>query len=169
MNKTELLQWLQEEYQQWEAFLAQIDPARMQQPDVAGDWSIKDIIAHLTNWQRRNVARIEAAQHGAAEPSSLWPAHLQSDDEVNAWIYETNRQRPLREVLDESHHVFQQTLAVVEGLPDDVQIELVQQGGRVYHPVWLGGERFPPGEFFYHFHDDHEPDIRAWLARVEEP
>jgi hypothetical protein len=73
----------------------------------------------------------------------------------------------VREVLDESQRVFQQLLAVIEGLPEDVRIDQVRQGGRVYHLVWLGDQRFPAGEFFDHFHDDHEPDIRAWLARVE--
>ena len=41
------------------------------------------------------------------------------------------------------------------------------QQERVYHLVWLGDKRFPVGEFYDHFHDDHEPDIRAWLAQVE--
>ena len=36
MKKSELLNGLQEEYQQWEAFLDQIDPARMDQPGVSG-------------------------------------------------------------------------------------------------------------------------------------
>jgi hypothetical protein len=35
--------------------------------------------------------------------------------------------------------------------------------------VWLDNKRFPVGEFFDHFLDDHEPDVRAWLARVENP
>ncbi len=67
----------------------------------------------------------------------------------------------MREVLDESHQVFQQLLAVIEGLPDDILIE------PAYHIVRLGGQRFSASEFFDHFHDDHEPDMRAWLARVE--
>jgi hypothetical protein len=65
----------------------------------------------------------------------------------------------MREVLDESHQVFQQLFAVIEGLPDDVRIE------PEWHLVWLDDERFPAGEFFDHFHIDHEPNIRAWLAR----
>jgi hypothetical protein len=134
---------------------------------VAGDWSMKDIAAHLTGWQPRLIARIQAAQRGEPEPPPPWPAHLQTEDEINAWIYEANRGRSVREVLDESHRVFQQLLAVIEGLPEDVRIDQVHQGGRVYHLVWLGDKRFPAGEFFDHFHDDHEPDIRAWLARVE--
>jgi hypothetical protein len=168
MKKSELLNWLREEYQQWEAFLDQIGPALLEQPGVNGDWSMKDMVSHLyVGWQPRLIARIQAAQRGEPEPAPPWPAHLKSDDEINAWIYEVSHERSLREVLDESRQVFQQLLAVVEGLPEDVQIEQVHQGGKVYHLLWLGGQRFPVGEFFDHFHDDHEPDVRAWLARVK--
>jgi hypothetical protein len=161
MNKTELLDWLQEEYQQWQAFLGQIDPGLMDQPGVAGDWSIKDIVAHLTDWQPRQIARIQAAQRGEPEPAPPWPAHLQTDDEVNAWIYTANHGRSVGEVLEEAHHVFQQTLAVIGGLPDDIVIE------PAYHIMQLNGQRFSMSEFFDHFHDDHEAEIHAWLARVE--
>jgi hypothetical protein len=167
MNKSELLDWLQEEYQQWEALLDRIGPARMNQPGVNGDWSMKDIVAHLTGWNRRLADRLQAAQRSEPEPPPHWPAHLEAEDDINAWIYESNRGQPVRKVLDETHQVFQQLLAVIEGLPDDVRIEVLHEEERVFYLVWLGDQRFPVGEFFYHFHDDHEPDIRAWLARVE--
>lgn len=160
MKKSELLNWLQDEYQQWEAFLDQVGPGRMEQPGVNGDWSIKDLIAHLNGWQTRLISHIQAAQRGEPEPPPPWPAHLQTDDEINAWIYEVNRGRTVRQVLDESHQLFEQLLAVIEGLPDDVRIE------PEWHLVWLGDKQFPAGEFFDHFHDDHEPDVRAWLERV---
>jgi len=161
MNKSELLNGVREEYRQWEALLNQIGEARMDQPGAAADWSIKDIVAHLTGWRRRTVARLQAAQRVEPEPPPPWPANLQTDDEINAWIYEANRGRSVQEVLDESRRVFQQFLAVIEGLPDDILIE------PAYHIVQLGGQRFSASEFFDHFHDDHEPDMRAWLARVE--
>ena len=161
MKKSELLNWLQQQNRQWEAFLDQIGEERMDQGGVAGDWSIKDIVAHLTGWQPRLTAHIQAAQRGEPEPPPPWPAHLQTDDEINAWIYEANRRRSVQEILDESRQVFQQFLAVIEGLPDDILIE------PAYHIVQLGGQRFSASEFFDHFHDDHEPDMRAWLARVE--
>ena len=166
MKKSDLLQWLQEENRQWEAFLDQFGPARMDQPDMTGHWSMKDVVAHLSDWNRGLVARLQAAQRGEPEPPPPWPAHLQTDDEINAWIYEANRERSVREVLDRSHQVFQQLLAAVEGLPEDVRIETIQgSSGREYYLVWLGDTRFPVGEFFDHFHDDHESEIRAWLAR----
>ncbi|MFL5802387.1 MAG: ClbS/DfsB family four-helix bundle protein, partial [Roseiflexaceae bacterium] len=120
MTKTALLADLQREQEQWEALLAQIGEARMDRHGVAGEWSIKDIVAHLTGWRRRTVARLQAAQRGEGEPPPYWPAHLQTDDEINAWIYEANHERSVREVLSESHQVFQQMFAAIEGLPDEV-------------------------------------------------
>lgn len=164
MNKSELLDWLQEEYQQWEAFLDRMGPARMDQPGVNGEWSMKDIVAHLTGWNRRLVDRLQAAGRRDPEPPPHWPAQLQTEDEINAWIYKSNHGRSVREVLDESHQVFQELFAVMEGLPDEIRIERIEPA---YYLVWIGDTRFPAGEFFDHFRDDHEPDVRAWLARVE--
>ena len=72
-------------------------------------------------------------------------------------------------VLEESQQVFQQLLAVIAALPDDPRIETIRNAeGREYYLVWVDDIRFPAGEFFDHFHDDHEPDIRAWLAQGEQ-
>jgi hypothetical protein len=168
MNKSELLSWLQQEYRRWETLLEQIGPARMDQPGVNGQWSIKDLVAHLTGWQPRLISRIQAAQSNEPEPPPPWPAHLQTEDEINAWIDESNRGRSVRDVLEESHRVFQQLLAVIKDLPDEVRIETIRTSpDREYHLVWVGDQRFPAGEFFDHFHDDHEPDVRAWLSQGE--
>ena len=164
MRKLELLDRLQEKYHQWEAFLHEIDPARMEHPGVNGDWSMKDIVAHLTGWHRHLVGRLDAAQRGQPEPPPPWPAHLQTEDDINAWIYESNHERSLREVLEDTQQVHQQLFTVLERLPDDVQSETVEPADYL---VWVNGQRFPAGEFFDHFHDDHEPDVRAWLARQE--
>jgi len=164
MKKSELLHWLQEQYQKWEALLDEIGPARMEQPGVNGDWSMKDIVAHLTGWHRHLVARLQAAQHREPEPLPPWPAHLQAEDDINAWIYESNRERSLREVLEDTQQVHQQLLTVLEELPDDVRIETVQPA---YYLVWVNDQRFPIGEFFDHFREDHEPDVSAWLAQEE--
>jgi hypothetical protein len=163
VKKSDLLDRLDQAQQQWEAFLAQIEPNRMDQPGVQGDWSIKDIVAHLTGWNRRFVDRLQAAQRGQPEPAPPWPAQLQDDDAINAWIYAANRERSVDDVLDESRRVYQQLRASIAGLPDDVRIERVDPA---YYLVWLGETRFLPAEFFDHFHDDHEPDIRAWLERT---
>ena len=168
MKKSELLNWLQEEYRQWEALLEEIGTARMDQPGVNGDWSFKDMVAHLYyGWQPRLITRIQAAQRGEPEPPPPCPSPPQNADELNPWIYPSTHCPSARPLLHASHQVFQQLMAVVEGLPEDVRIEVLHENERDFYLVWLGDQRFAVGEFFYHFHDDHEPDIRAWLARVE--
>lgn len=167
MNKSDLLNWMHEAHQQWETLLQQIDITRMDQAGVNGQWSFKDLIAHHTPDGHRTIARLQAAQRNEPEPPPPWPEQLQTDDEINAWIYETNRERSARQILDESDHMFQQLFALVKALPDDVKVEAEQQGERTYYFVRLGDHRLRPGEIFDHFHDDHEQDVRAWLASIE--
>jgi hypothetical protein len=46
-----------------------------------------------------------------------------------------------------------------------IKFRLQFPAGREYYLLWLGDTRYPAGEFFDHFHNDHEPDIRAWLVQ----
>ena len=67
MKKSELLNWLQEEYQQWEAFLDQIDPTRMEQPGVKGDWLAAQTYCSLTG---RAARRTRTAPTLASAPAN---------------------------------------------------------------------------------------------------
>jgi hypothetical protein len=160
MNKTELVNGLHEEQAGWEALLAQIGEARMEQPGVAGPWSIKDIVAHLTGWRRRTVGRLQAGSRGEPEPPPPWPAHFQTADEINAWLYEIDRDRSLREVLQDSRQVFQQLVAAIEAFPE---AELMDPD----RFPWLEGQPLNAAVLFGHFHEEHEPDMRAWLAQQQ--
>jgi hypothetical protein len=60
LSKTQLLAELKHENASWQALLDDIGEANMTQPEVAGGWSIKDIVAHLTEWRRRTVKRFQA-------------------------------------------------------------------------------------------------------------
>src|SRR6266568_9436978 len=60
LSKTQLITELRTEQAAWEALLDEIGQAHMTQPEVAGGWSIKDIVAHLTGWRRRSVRRFQA-------------------------------------------------------------------------------------------------------------
>lgn len=167
MNKSEFLDWLQQEHQQWETLLKRIGPARMAQIGVNSLWSFKDLLAHLIPDAVRSIAHIQAGQRGEPEPPPPWPTHLQNDDDINAWIYETNRELSVSQVLDTARQTLQQLFAMVNELPEDVKIDTVQQGERVYYLVQLGEQRIQAGYFFDHFHDDHEQDVLAWLSQMQ--
>lgn len=158
MRKQALLDALQAENQQWIALLSQIGEAHMAEPGVAGDWSVKDIVAHLTGWRKRTVARLQAAKQGDAEPPTPWPTHLHSDDEINAWIDAQNRHLSVQEVLADSAETFQQLVRAITELPES---DLTDP--RRF--TWTEGEALSAAALFGHFHEEHEPDIRAWLAQ----
>jgi len=147
------------------ALLDEIGEANMTQPDVAGGWSIKDIVAHLTGWRRRTVLRFRAALDPTVDMTPPWPAELDGDDaddldKINDWVYRTNVDRPVADVLDDSREVFQQLVAAIDALSDE------QLNDRQRFP-WPEGER-PASVLFGHFHEEHEPDMRAWLARIKQ-
>lgn len=163
MHKSKVLTTLLEKYQDWEGLLDRIGPTRMEEAGVNGDWSMKDIVAHLTGWNRGLVARLRAAAQSESEPTLPWPEHLEDEDDINAWIYKTNRDRSLTGVLDDMHQVHEQLLAAVEALPEGARFELIEPKFLV---VWVGEKRYHLSEFFDHFEDDHRPDVDAWLARA---
>ena len=82
MQKSDLLNWLHQEQQEWEALLTQVGSERMEQPGVNAQWSMKDLVAHQTGWNRRLAAYMQAAQRGEPEPAPPWPTHLQNDDDI---------------------------------------------------------------------------------------
>ncbi len=159
-SKTQLLAELRQEQAAWEALLDEIGEAHMTQPEVAGGWSIKDIVAHLTGWRRRSVRRFQALLNHAPDFSPPWPPELREDDEINAWIYEANRDRPLAEVLSESREVFQQLVDTLDAFPEEELQDLRRTLG-------LEEEQVSGRLFFAHFHEEHEPDMRAWLEKVK--
>jgi hypothetical protein len=159
LSKTQLLAELHNENASWQALLDEIGEANMTQPEVAGGWSIKDIIAHLTGWRRRTVRRLQAALNHERAFSPPWPPELREDDEINAWIYAANRDRPLAGVLGDSREVFQQLADAIDAFSEDEFQELQRS-------PWLEGEPLSGKLFFAHFHEEHEPDMRAWLDRV---
>ena len=164
ISKKQLLAEMQSEQAAWLALLDEIGEENMTQPEVAGGWSIKDIVAHITGWRRRTVLRFRAVLDPTVDMTPDYPAELDEDDEVdeiNAWIYKANRDRPLADVLNDSREVFQQLVAEVDALSDE-QLNDPQRF------PWLEGERLTGAFIFGHFHEEHEPDMRAWLARVKQ-
>jgi hypothetical protein len=142
----------------WMALLAEVGEERMAEPGVDGPWSVQEIVAHLT-WYERVI--VEGAQRlmrtGRYERSGL---QLLSMDERNAVIAAQSRARPLPDVLAESEQVFGQLLAVIEACPEDL----------LNDPLRLG---LPPEVIpwtlvaanSYEHYQQHMDAIRAWLDR----
>jgi hypothetical protein len=161
MNKAELIDTLKTERNNWDAVLAQVGEERMTEPGVVGDWSVKDVLSHLTAWESRPLEWLEAARRGDTPRPADWPQGL-SEDEENAWIYQRSASRPLQDVLQESRAVSNRIMELLNELPEEDLSD-------PQHYAWTQGTSLidrMPGNTFDHYRE-HAQQIREWLKRRE--
>lgn len=166
-TKAQLLETTHAEHRAWMALLAAIGEDRMLLPGAAGpDWTVKDVIAHLTAWRGRSCARLHAGLHHTAPAPPPWPAEFDEDDpagveQINAWFDQANRDRPLGAVLRESEETWQQMADLVRALPEADLLD-------AHRFAWLGGAPLGPtvlNASFGHLHEHiHMLAIQAWRA-----
>jgi len=138
---------------------------RMEQPGSFGLWTFKDLIAHLTGWREVTARRLEAGLTGD-QLTFPWPGHLKEGvdtDAINDWFYETNRDKPVEEVLAESRDTFDRVEDALRRLSDDDLF----MSGRFSWLNWTD-EGLGPAVIrgtWNHYYVEHEPDIRTWLDR----
>ena len=140
-SKTVILELLQTERRRLEQNFNGLSQEEMKLPGVVGDWSIKDVLAHLADWEARMPVWIETARRGdpvkTPEPGLTW----KQLDVLNQRIYETHRDQPLDDVLAYFSSTHRQLMALVEAMPEE---EILTSGrypftgkGAVYN--WLSG------------------------------
>jgi hypothetical protein len=159
-----LLTAVREVRQDIERIVAETDKALVEQPGSFGDWSLKDLIAHLTGWRQLAATRLEAALRGE-EPVSPWPPDFKegkSGIEKNQWLFETNRDKPLAQVLSESRETFDRVERALVEVPED-DLFLTERF------PWIQGTTLSETVVqtaIRHYRVAHEPEIHAWLNQL---
>jgi hypothetical protein len=162
LTTAQLLEVMRTARSSWEALLAEAGEARLTEPGVEGDWSLKDIIAHITYYETWAADCLTAIRRGEPRPRSEY-AGLEMD-ERNARIYERNRVKSVAEVLQESRVSFQRSLDAVQGLRDEELYD--PEFTRASGVDWIVFD-LVEGDTFEHY-NDHITSVRAWLDRVAE-
>ncbi len=166
MNKAQFLRTLRSERLSWEAQLADVSEERLCQPGAAGNWSVKDILAHVTAYENGLVEWLEAAAEGKSLVFSVLDHH--DVDFRNALIYQENRARSLSDVMLDSRRVFQKLLELVEGLPEE---DLLEPGRSEWYvkPRWQESRPLWKciADDSYEHYRQHIPGIRRWLRGPE--
>ena len=165
MTKDRFLAILQSERTRWEAILAEVDASRMTQPGVAGEWSLKDVIAHIAVYEEWTGAVLEELMRG--ETKTLDSGQLEDVDmeRRNARFFKENQHRSLPEVLAFSQQAFQHLLTVVQSLPEEDLIGASPQFKHLLPSYWPDVPLWKAiaSNSYEHYHQ-HIPDIRIWLT-----
>lgn len=158
MTGVRLVSILQKERTQWNTLLAQVSPERMVIAGVEADWSVKDLVAHLTWYEQAVVEGARSVLSGGTftrrRPEGV------TLDEQNARILEVSRARPASAILAEADAVFTALVTILVACPQNLLNDPHVLGLPDDMVPWMG-----VANNSYAHYRQHEPALRAWIAR----
>lgn len=118
LTKSQLLDASQKEFQKLDIYIGSLTPEQMSTPPAPGAWAVKDVLAHLYEWQQMFFRWYEAGLRGETPavpaPGYKW-SQLQA---LNQAVFETFRDLPLEEVLGMFRASHQKTVQFMEEIPE---------------------------------------------------
>jgi hypothetical protein len=118
-TKALMIASLQTERKRLEQNLARLNREQMLLPGVVGDWSVKDVLAHLADWEAHMPAWMAAARSGDPVAEIETGLNWKQFDAFNQRIFERHRDQGLDEVLAYFHETHHQLMEMVQAMPED--------------------------------------------------
>jgi hypothetical protein len=162
MNKVRFLEWMRSERDRWQALLSKIDEEQMERPGVVGNWSARELIVHVTAYERGLVEWLEAARRG--EVKIFADLDHPDVDHRNEVILEESQGRSLEEIEAEAGRVFGRLMELVEAMPEEELVEAervewyVKPRWREQRALW---ECIADDSCRHYL--QHMEDLRRWL------
>jgi hypothetical protein len=117
-TRAELMAELDREWASIERICFSLTEDDMLAPRAAGEWSVKDILVHLSAWEKYLLDRLSFVMTGM---KPQYPVMTTWDDvhRFNAQVYEQNKDRPLTSVVIEFRSLYRGVMTVLEALSDE--------------------------------------------------
>ena len=117
MDRQQLLSKLDRAWTDFEQSFAGLTDAQMVEPGVVGDWSVRDILGHVTTWEEEALKSLPLILEGRKPPkySDLYGGI----DAFNAQESERRRGLPLAEVLGQLEATHERLVSYVEGVAEE--------------------------------------------------
>jgi hypothetical protein len=118
-TKVQLLEDARRERATLEKLLEKLTPEEMVHSAAPGEWSPKDVLAHLIEWEQMVLGWIETALSGKTPAMPAEGYKWNQLPALNQQIYEKHRDRPLAEVLEQFQRSYQQSMTTIEGFSEE--------------------------------------------------
>ena len=152
MTKARLLESIEKEHEQLETILGSLDESQFTTPGAGNGWSIKDILAHITAWERKMCLWLEESLAGKI-PQRPAPGLTWDDlDLLNQQIFEQNREKTLDEVLAEFKESYTTSLAMIKTITEEDLIDPDRFAWREGEPLW----KMIAGNTYLHYREHFE-------------
>ena len=119
-NKNQLISESQKEFTALEQLLGKLTNEQMVRPGALGDWSVKDVLAHLLEWQKMCLSWYEEGLRGGNPPTPAEGYKWSQLPALNHLIYEKYRYAALEDILAQFRHSHQRVMELVQSLPEDI-------------------------------------------------
>ena len=162
MNPKEMLDVLEDSQRRFDASIDGLDDATMAIPGVVGEWSVQDLVGHVTAWELLIVQRIDRERRGEPQIEPDWA----SADEYNAREVERRRGWSLAQVRDEAADTRKRLRALLAAITDEEWATVITVRERECSlGDWIGGAL--NGEDGPGTHSsEHAGQIQAWRDAV---
>ena len=117
MNRQQLLNRLDTVWTAFQASYAGLPISRLTEPGVAGDWSVKDIIAHVTWWEEEALRHLPLIIAGGRPPR--YSVAYGGIDAFNAMMTERKQDMPLSDVLTQQHDTHRRLIDFIQSVSED--------------------------------------------------
>jgi len=119
LPKAELLKAIGQERSALDKTLAQLTARQMTRAGVTkGGWSVKDILAHLLEWQQMNLDWYAAGLRGETVYIPAKGYTLRDLPRLNQMIYRKHHRRSLKSVIEDFEEHHNKTIALIDSLSD---------------------------------------------------
>jgi uncharacterized protein (TIGR03083 family) len=118
-TKEGLLQEIDKERHALEEFLSTLTPDEMLRPNALGPWSVKDVLAHLLEWEQMFLRWYKAGSRGKIPEKPAPGFKWNQLPALNQQIYERYCDQSLPEVQKQFRASYRQLMKTLQGLPEE--------------------------------------------------
>lgn len=162
-SKEDLLDRVRTAHEEFEGTVALLRHEQMTEPLLEAGWSVKDVLAHIADWEQLTIERLNARSN----PEEL--ARIQDEisntqiDDLNDHLYRKSINVALREVRIRYNTTHDELIALLEDMPED---DLLQPGRST---LWDGDPlgRLVAGNTYLHY-PEHKESIERILKHTKE-
>lgn len=117
-SRDEIFQRIATERRRLKKNIAALEESELVEPGVVGEWSVKDILFHLAAWETRLNGWLVA--HARNEPpDDPRPGESLDIHGFNKEVFDRNKHLSLEEAFSRFESCHEDTLAALDGLPED--------------------------------------------------
>jgi len=117
MDLSQLLKRLDKAWEELKASYAGLSDSELMEPGVTGDWSVRDIIAHVTSWEEEALTHLSTILAGGKPPR--YSVMYGGIDAFNAKATESKSNLLLSEVLRQRDDIHRRLIDFIQSAPED--------------------------------------------------